>query len=171
MENEISISKNVSQKSNLKDSMERTNKELAAFYKSILVAKAFNYEDCKVALFAEKVLNKYINSVIQINLTSLSTKKSIWIQANDFIDLFEYEKNLLAYAITLSHIDFSVVLDDYKEKVRNDVLRFASDSFEQINTAMGNYAFYIENVIVKNYHFDDSDKSLNIQLELIIDVR
>lgn len=171
MEKETSISKNVAQKSNLKDLMERINEELANFYQSILAARAFKYEDCKVVLFAEKVLNKYGNSIIHINKTSLSTKKSIWIQANDFIDLSEYEKTLAAYAITFSRVDFSVVLDTFKGKVSNDVLRFASDSFEQINTAMGNYAFYLENVIVKNFHFDDSDNSLNVQLELTIDVR
>lgn len=178
MENEISISKNdenicndVTSKSNLQSLITRTNKELANFCQSIVAAKSFNYKDEKIALFAKKVLNKYSNSIIQINLTSLSTKKSIWLHANDFIDLSEYEKDLSAYAITLSHVDFSVVLEDFKEKIHNDMFSFALNSFKLVNQAMSNYAFYLEDVIVRNFNLNDSNKSLEVQLELIIDVR
>ena len=101
----------------------------------------------------------------------MSTQKSIWINANDFIDLKKYEENLNTYAITCSHVDFSIILDAAKENVAHDVQSFASNAFELINTAMGNYVFYIENVIIHNFNFDDSDNSLSVQLELIIDVQ
>ena len=178
MENESSVSKNektismdVTRKSNLQNSIKQMNIELANFYKCILDAESFNYKNYETILFAKKVLNKYHNSVIQLNLDSLSTKKSIWIYANDFIDLSKYETDLDAYAITLSHVDFSIVLEEIKEKVHDDVLDFASNSFQLINNVMSNYVFYIEDAIVKNFNFDDTDNSLNVQLELIIDVQ
>lgn len=168
MENEkISVSK----KSNLQDLIKRTNEELSNFCQSIVAAKSFDYKDNKIAAFAEKVLNKYNYSLIRINEDSLSIQKSIWINANDFIDLKKYEENLNTYAITCSHVDFSIILDAAKENVAHDVQSFASNAFELINTAMGNYVFYTENVIIHNFNFDDSDNSLSVQLELIIDVQ
>lgn len=169
MENEFSVSKNT--ESNFQDLISRTNEELKVFYQSIIDAKSFNFPNDKVALLAKKLLNKYSSSVIQIDLTSLSTKKSIWIYADDFIDLSKYKEKLAADAITLSHVDFSVVLEDYKDKICDDISSFVSESLDSINEAMKNYVFYLEDLVVKSSSFDDSNNSLKVQLELIIDVR
>ena len=159
------------ERSTLHDLIERTNTKLELFYQSIMCAKSSTYENEKINFFSEEILNKYSTSVIQIDKTSLSMERSIWLYANDLIDLSEYEKELAAYAITNSHVEFNIVIADFKDKIYDDVLDFVSDAFVSINKAMKNYEFYIVDSVIKNFEFNDSDDSLNVQFKITVDVK
>lgn len=155
--------------SNLKDLIERTNNELSNLHQCILKAKSFKYPNDETARFAEKVLNKYSHSVLQIDSTSLSTKKSIWVYANDCVVLSSYEEQIKASAIALSHVDFSVWLEDYKEKIYDDMRDFIELSLKLINSAMDfKFSFYLESINLKKFEYDNA---LTVQLEVLINVR
>lgn len=156
-------------RSNLQSLIERINKELPYLHQCILAAKSFKYPNATTAMFAEKILDKYYNSIMQIDSTSLSTKKSIWAYAHEYLDLSYYEEKLKAAAISNSHVNFAFLLDDFKEKIRDDMKTFAELSLNLINSAMVfRYSFYLESISVKKFDFHDD--VLTVQLELILNV-
>ena len=170
MENENSVSKKTS---NLQSLIERINDELKHLNQCIQDAKSFEYPDEKVEKLAKKLLNKYSKSIIQIDNSSLSASKSIWIYSKDFIDLSTYyEKELTASSITLSHVDFSVLLDKIKKNIRDEILVFVDKSLYIINSAIDfKYSFCLLDIITRDFTFDETSKKLQAQFELVIDVR
>ena len=136
MENGNLFSNIKSRSSNLQSLIERINDELKHLNQCIQDAKSFEYPDEKVEKLAKRLLKKYSNSIIQIDNSSLSASKSIWIYSKDFIDLSTYEKELTASSITLSHVDFSVLLDKIKKNIRDEILVFVDKSLYIINSAI-----------------------------------
>lgn len=163
------LCEDLKKQSNLQSLIERTNKELANLSEYIQKAKSFEYPDA-TARFANKILSKYTSSILQqIDSASLSTRKSIWVYAKDCIDLSYYEEKLKAAAISNSHVNFAFLLDDFKEKIRDDMKTFAELSLNLINSAIVfRYSFYLESISVKKFDFHDD--VLTVQLELILNV-
>ena len=121
-------------------------------------------------MFAEKILDKYYNSIMQIDSTSLSTKKSIWAYAHEYLDLSFYEKKLTVASITLSYVDFSVLLSSLKDDICSNMKTFVVLSLNLVNLAMNfQYSFYLVSIDLKKYDFNNG--SLSVQFELIIDFR
>ena len=102
----------------------------------------------------------------------MSASKSIWIYSKDFIDLSTYEKELTASSITLSHVDFSVLLDKIKKNIRDEILVFVVKSLYIINSAIDfKYSFCLLDIITRDFTFDETSQKLQAQFELVIDVR
>lgn len=157
-------------RSNLQSLIERINKELPYLHQCILAAKSFKYPNATTAMFAEKILDKYYNSIMQIDSTSLSTKKSIWAYAHEYLDLSFYEQKLTVASITLSYVDFSVLLSSLKDDICSNMKTFVVLSLNLVNLAMNfQYSFYLVSIDLKKYDFNNG--SLSVQFELIIDFR
>ena len=177
MENENLFSETLSllcedskEQSNLQSLIERINQELVNLRECILTAKSFEYPNDETAMFAEKVLNKYWHSILQIDSAFLSTKKSICVYANDCVDLSPHEEKLKVAAITFSHVDFSLLLDDFKEVICDDMNTFVEFSLKLIDYAMNfKYSFYLESINLKKFNYDNNH--LSVQFELIINFR
>ena len=171
-ENSVSNSKSRSSTSNLQSLIERINDELEHLNQCIQDAKSFEYPDEKVGKLAKKLLNKYSHSIVQIDNSSLSASKSIWIYSKDFIDLSTYEEELTASSITLSHVDFSVLLDKIKKNIRDEILVFVVKSLYSINSAIDfKYSFCLLDIITRDFTFDETSQKLQAQFELVLDVR
>lgn len=159
------------ERSSLHKSIERINQNLELFHQSVEIAKKSPYKDKSVNYFAEELLNKYSSSAIQIiNEYSLSMERSLWIYADKLIDLSAYKKELFAYAITSSHEDFEITKKRYACIIRNKVIDFVAEAFSLINKAMGEYEFYLKEVLVRNLNWSSESRTLSVQLELFIDV-
>ena len=121
-------------------------------------AKSFEYPNDATAMFAEKVLEKYSRSIMQIDSASLSTEKSIWVYAHDYLDLSVYEERLKLSAGSL---------DDSKNAIQKDMKAFVDISLKSINLAMNTkYSFYLSSIELKNFDFDNG--SLSARFELTI---
>ena len=165
--NLFSNSKSRSSTSNLQSLIERINDELKHLNQCIQDAKSFEYPDEKVEKLAKKLLGKYSHSIVQIDNSSLSASKSIWIYSKDFIDLSTYEKEL-----TASSVDFSVLLDKIKKNIRDEILVFVVKSLYIINSAIDfKYSFCLLDIINRDFTFDETSQKLQAQFELVLDVR
>ena len=143
-------------RSNLQSLIEWINKELPYLHQCILAAKSFKYPNATTAMFAEKILDKYYNSIMQIDSTSLSTKKSIWAYAHEYLDLSFYEKKLTVASITLSYVDFSVLLSSLKDDICSNMKTFVVLSLNLVNLAMNfQYSFYLVSIDLKKYDFNN----------------
>lgn len=164
------LRRDLKKQSKLQRLIKRTNKELANLSECIQKAKSFEYPNDATAMFAEKILDKYYNSIMQIDSTSLSTKKSIWAYAHEYLDLSFYEKKLTVASITLSYVDFSVLLSSLKDDICSNMKTFVVLSLNLVNLAMNfQYSFYLVSIDLKKYDFNNG--SLSVQFELIIDFR
>ena len=164
------LRRDLKKQSKLQRLIKRTNKELANLSECIQKAKSFEYPNDATAMFAEKILDKYYNSIMQIDSTSLSTKKSIWAYAHEYLDLSFYEEKLTVASITLSYVDFSVLLSSLKDDICSNMKTFVVLSLNLVNLAMNfQYSFYLVSIDLKKYDFNNG--SLSVQFELIIDFR
>ena len=98
---------------------------------------------------------------MQIDSASLSTEKSIWVYAHDYLDLSVYEERLKLSAGSL---------DDSKNAIQKDMKAFVDISLKSINLAMNTkYSFYLSSIELKNFDFDNG--SLSARFELTINFR
>mgnify|MGYP001075797984 CR=1 FL=1 len=155
------LRRDLKKQSKLQRLIKRTNKELANLSECIQKAKSFEYPNDATAMFAEKVLEKYSRSIMQIDSASLSTEKSIWVYAHDYLDLSVYEERLKLSAGSL---------DDSKNAIQKDMKAFVDISLKSINLAMNTkYSFYLSSIELKNFDFDNG--SLSARFELTINFR
>lgn len=152
------LRRDLKKQSKLQRLIKRTNKELANLSECIQKAKSFEYPNDATAMFAEKVLEKYSRSIMQIDSASLSTEKSIWVYAHEYIDLSVYEEKFKLPAGSLY---------DSKNAIQKDMKAFVDISLKSINLAMNSkYSFYLSSIDLKNFDFDNVSLSARFELKI-----
>lgn len=162
-------------KSKLQIQRERMNEELINFNGDIEKALRTIENNIKVEEKVKWILGLYHEEIARIGGNLLITEKVLKLQAEECIDLSEYDKILKQKNIELGEEQFKDFKKQFIEKITPKISEkmqeYANVILERLNQVVNNYTFYSKSIQVESISAVGYSVHLTILFKCIIDIK